>query len=218
MSGQDNIRIYDANAKQLAARYESTKTEEALPAFIHILDGYSGKSRNALDIGSGSGRDAFWMAEKGWNVDAVDGSKALLDEAQKIHDHEKIRFIHDLAPDFKATQQTGTKYDAILLSAFIFHFDKAVRKDILDFCRNALQPSGLIHITLRNGPLPSNGSIFNVTAAEMEDFATQSDLSVRLHGRMKDTSGLQDISWDHVSLWRGAPWDHAKETSFDPAH
>lgn len=218
MSKPDNIQIYDANARQLVARYESTTTEHALPPFVDILRDYKGGSRNALDIGSGSGRDAFWMAQNGWNVDAVDGSKALLDEARSIHEHDNIRFIHDLAPDFHATQTAEKKCDVILLAAFIFHFDADARNAILEFCLNALQPSGLIYVTLRRGPLPQNGSICDVPAQEIKDFAARNSMSVYDHGRMQDTSGLQDIAWDHVSLWRGTPWDHAKEHSFDPAH
>lgn len=218
MSKPDNIQIYDANAKQLVERYESTTTEQALPPFVDILRDYTGKSRNALDIGSGSGRDAFWMAQNGWNVDAVDGSKALLDEARSIHEHDNIRFIHDLAPDFQTTRNADKKYDVVLLSAFIFHFDKDDRNAILEFCLNTLRPSGFIYMTLRHGPLPPKGSIFDVQAQEIKNFASRNNLSFHDHGRMQDTSGLQDIAWYHLSMWRGAPWDHAREHSFDPAH
>lgn len=217
MSKSDNIQIYDTNARQLMARYESTTTEKALTPFTHIITAYTG-SKLALDIGSGSGRDAAWMAERGWQVDAVDGSAALLEEAQKLHSHTNICYRHDLAPDFDKTRDIGKRYNAILMSAFIFHFDKADRDMILQVCRDMLSPEGLLYITLRKGPVLEGRHIFDVPVQEIEYFALENTLSVHYHGRTQDSAGLGDIAWDHISVWHGAAWDHAKDYSCDLAH
>jgi SAM-dependent methyltransferase len=211
MTKPDNIRLYDDNAKQLAARYGRITTEEALPPFVHILNKYTGPSHTALDIGSGSGRDAFWVAGHGWHVDAVDGSKALLAEAAALHNHPNIYYMHDLAPAFNAVRARNTAYDVILMSAFIFHFDQADRQTILEFCRNILAPSGLIYLTLRRGPDLANRNIYDVPLTEIENFAAENGFSQRCHGRGKDSASPDNVSWDHISLWCGAAWKHAED-------
>ena len=211
MNKPDNIEIYDANARQLVARYESTTTEKALAPFTRILKQYDGTDRSALDIGSGSGRDAAWLAEHGWHVDAVDGSTALLEEAEKLHGHAVIHFMHDLAPDFSNVRALNKRYDVILMSAFIFHFDAADREVILAHCAGILSADGLIYITLRQGPVVPDRHIYAVAPDEIETFAQNHGLSSHYHGRVHDSAGLGNVMWDHISLWRGAAWDHAKE-------
>jgi SAM-dependent methyltransferase len=38
----------------------------------------------ALDLGSGEGRNAVWLAERGWQVTAVDFSPVALDKARRL--------------------------------------------------------------------------------------------------------------------------------------
>lgn len=211
MDKPDNIQIYDENAKQLAARYESTTTEKALAPFTCILKQYDGTDRMALDIGSGSGRDAAWLADHGWHVDAVDGSAALLDEAKNLHGRTGITFIHDRAPDFRTIRSRHKRYDAILMAAFLFHFDQEERNIILRHCADMLSPDGLIYMTLRQGPLMPDRHIYAVAPDEIGTFAQSHGLSSHYHGRVHDSAGLNNVMWDHLSLWRGAAWDHAKE-------
>lgn len=213
MSKPDNIQIYDENAKQLTARYTSITTEEALPPFVQIIKNYTGTGDTALDIGSGSGRDAAWLAEHGWRVDAIDGSTALLAEAAILNNHPHIHYRYDRAPSFEEIRSLGTQYDVILMSAFIFHFDQAERQAILQFCRTVLAPAGLIYITLRRGPDSANRQIYDVPLEDIEKFSAKNGLSFHYHGRSRDSASPKDVSWDHLSLWRRIAWDHAQDVS-----
>jgi malonyl-CoA O-methyltransferase len=52
---------------------------------------------NVLDLGSGTGRHALWLAAGGAAVTAVDFSQGMLEEARRKPGAEKIRFLcHDL--------------------------------------------------------------------------------------------------------------------------
>lgn len=208
MPETDNISIYDANAVALADQYDRVTTEQAVPLLAPLLsEGHTGR---ALDIGSGAGRDALWLAQHGWKVDAIDGSEKLLLEAQKRHPHENIEYYVDLAPEFSRSAARKTPYNLILMSAFLFHFEKEERKDILNNCVRMLSPNGLMHLTLRYGPLMSDRKIYLVDPVELEDFSKLNGLSYQYHGRLPDYTGRGALAWDHVSLWRGESWDHAR--------
>ena len=57
--------MYDANAETVSARYEETAAEE-----IHawLLDPLPAIPATVLHVGAGSGRDAAWLAAKGYDV------------------------------------------------------------------------------------------------------------------------------------------------------
>lgn len=66
----------------------------------------------ALDIGSGEGADAIWLARQGWNVTAVEPSKVALDrakEAAAVAD-AKVTWVHSGFLDMPGG--TGT-YDLV---------------------------------------------------------------------------------------------------------
>lgn len=61
----------------------------------------------ALDLGSGEGADAFWLAERGWHVTAVDISQTALDRAAVEAATRKLVDLidfqrHDLTQSFPA--------------------------------------------------------------------------------------------------------------------
>jgi len=48
-----------------------------------VLGDSAGANRRALDVGCGKGRDAIHLAEKGWDVTAVDFEERAIEEARK---------------------------------------------------------------------------------------------------------------------------------------
>ncbi|WP_169569939.1 class I SAM-dependent methyltransferase [Sneathiella limimaris] len=56
------------------------------------------KPGKAIDLASGEGRNALYLAELGWNIKAVDFSEVALEKAEKIasgrHLKDKIEFIN----------------------------------------------------------------------------------------------------------------------------
>ena len=66
---------YNVHAKELSAQYQAVSSE-----FLHrrwVADSLPATPGFACDIGAGSGRDANWLAEKGWDVIAVDPSRGM---------------------------------------------------------------------------------------------------------------------------------------------
>jgi len=106
----------------------------------------------ALEIGSGEGADALWLAEQGWKVTAVDISAAALAvgraraERMRLADH--IRWIRaDLA-----TWQPPAEYDLVTSAFFHAPFDFP-REAILRRAAAAVAPGGRL-LVVGHGPFP----------------------------------------------------------------
>ncbi|MCF3937054.1 class I SAM-dependent methyltransferase [Gordonia tangerina] len=82
-------------------RYSSADrlwTADVNPALIaEIADVAPG---TALDVGSGEGADARWLADRGWQVTAVDISQVAIDRARETDTREAITWLRaDLTVD-----------------------------------------------------------------------------------------------------------------------
>jgi len=75
------LSYYEKNASKLAKRYElanvTTLQQRLLESFL--------PHQHLLELGCGSGRDASFMYENGYNIIAIDGSKKMIEEAKKRH-------------------------------------------------------------------------------------------------------------------------------------
>ena len=108
----DPAAWYDARAAVLAESYEAIAPER-----LHgWLDGLLPAVRSlVLDVGSGSGRDAAWLAGLGHDVVAVESSPALRAEAGRRHPDLGVPWVVDQLPALPATLRLGLAFDVILL-------------------------------------------------------------------------------------------------------
>lgn len=202
----NNLNTYGTQAAGLATTYNALATPEILPDFAqHILALPDKASKRVLDIGCGSGRDAFWAAQQGVAVDAFDGAEGMLKEARTEHSHPLIHYMHDTAPQMNAVQALGRKYDVVLMSAFLFHFDQAERREFYKNLIPLLNPECSLYVTLRHGPVPAGRIMHTVPLQELEDFAQKNGGSSFYHGQKSDPLKREGVRWDHVSLRLGSP-------------
>ncbi|WP_436495165.1 class I SAM-dependent methyltransferase [Actinokineospora sp. HUAS TT18] len=100
-----------------------------------------------LDIGSGTGRDAGYLAAQGFQVHGIDSSTAMVDHA-RAH-HPNARFTVGDMRDFRLDQT----FDVItcLDSAFLYCHTNADLHAFLDRCREHANPGALLIAEMRNG-------------------------------------------------------------------
>ena len=67
------IDYYNANAQKYVERTRSVEFEEMQNRFLDKLK----EGSSILDFGCGSGRDAKYFRERGYEVTAIDGSEEL---------------------------------------------------------------------------------------------------------------------------------------------
>ena len=110
----DAIAWYDANAASTAARFEAHSAADLNNWLLNLLPP---SPAMVMDVGAGSGRDAAWLASRGYEVLAVEPSASMRAEATRLHPEENIRWLDDRLPDLTGPVRTGLSADAILLSA-----------------------------------------------------------------------------------------------------
>jgi 2-polyprenyl-3-methyl-5-hydroxy-6-metoxy-1,4-benzoquinol methylase len=98
---------------------------------------------SALDVGSGEGGDAIWLAEQGWQVTGVDISKVALARAAE-HARERGVTVEWLHTDLTEVAP-ATKFD--LVTAHFFHLQGPGQIELLHRrLASAVAPGGTLLI------------------------------------------------------------------------
>ncbi|WP_410615495.1 SAM-dependent methyltransferase [Amycolatopsis sp. lyj-109] len=96
------------------------------------------KPGHALDLGSGEGGDAIWLAKQGWTVDGVDISTTALARAEEAGAEAgvTVNWLHRNILEWRPEAQ----YD--LVSAQYMHLPPDLRRDVFTAAAAAIRPGG----------------------------------------------------------------------------
>lgn len=109
------LDFYDANATSVAATYEQVEFTEVLRSLIpHIPE-----TGRLLEIGAGSGRDAVFWLNQGYDVTAIDGSKSMVEEAFTRHPPLIGRLTRHVLP--AVLPFPDHSFDIVVSMAMIMH-------------------------------------------------------------------------------------------------
>jgi thioredoxin reductase/SAM-dependent methyltransferase len=130
----------------------------------------------ALDAGAGEGADALWLAERGWQVTALDLSQVALDRGAQAAEErglgDRVRWRQaDLAEE---PPEAGA-YD-LVTSAFL-HPPADVREKVLRGLADAVAPGGTLLVVNHD---PSDLALGIRTDARPEYFASAAELAALL--------------------------------------
>lgn len=193
-----NLTTYDSKAGEFSAQYDSVKTTDVLPGLAQALP-----RLRALDAFCGNGRDAEWLAQQGYVVDAMDGSHGMLREARAKHAHERVTYFHDMGPEFANTRQRGGQYDLIVMSAGWMHIAPERRAEALGNLLNVAKPGAMLLFSLRHGPAPADRPMFEVSVPELQQLAALNLVhaeEMQMPGAKADQLGRSNVWWQQVLL------------------
>ena len=185
---------YDRNRDALFERYDGLN-----PAKVHqqwVEENLAKEPGFACDIGAGSGRDANWLAGKGWEVLAVEPS-ALRELAQRKA-HPRVTWMDDTLPELRVLRSLGRRFDLILLSAVWMHVAPSTRERAFRILSELLNPSGLLVISLRHGSDENENrdrGFHAVSADELIGYAKDRALSLRRQYSQADLA-REHIRWE----------------------
>ncbi len=96
----------------------------------------------AIDLGSGEGRNAAWLAGRGWNVTAVDFSPVGLEKARTLASHKGVT-VDFVEADVLTYQPTGL-VDLVLIS--YLQVDQGSQRTVLEHARSWLASGGTLFV------------------------------------------------------------------------
>jgi len=163
-SNQSTISVYDLNSSNFFDEYESISFEKVHATWINEAMLSNGL---ALDIGSGSGRDAAYLVQRGYSVFAVEPSDKLRLLAQQKHSSKNVVWIKSSLPELKSVFKLEISFDLILLSAVWMHIAPVDRQTSLNNVFSLLNDNGCFVITLRHGNSPDERKMFEITSEEV---------------------------------------------------
>ncbi|MFF0126209.1 class I SAM-dependent methyltransferase [Streptomyces mirabilis] len=95
----------------------------------------------ALDLAAGEGRNAVWLAELGWEVDAVDFSAVALEKAGRLAAQRGAR-LHTVCADLTAWCPAEATYDLALIA--YLHLPWQQMEHVLRQAARAVRPAGTL--------------------------------------------------------------------------
>lgn len=190
-------RWYTNNAHEVCPRYDGLDPETLNAWFSPELPQHPAR---ILDVGSGSGRDAAWMAGLGHHVTAVEPNDLMRSSAIRTYANAYVEWQADALPALPVTCASGIRFDFILLSAVWMHLPRHLRPIAINTLSALLNPEGKIAITLRMGPTELDRGIHPVNLEELESLADSVGLEVSYSGDLSDELGRSVVSWTNVIL------------------
>lgn len=168
MEYNDTLGYYDDHADDF---YKSTVTVD----FTTLQESFLAKLKKGayvLDFGCGSGRDTKYFLEKGFHLDAIDGSKEL---CRLAGEYTKIEVKNMLFEELSEKN----KYDGIWACASILHLTVPEITKVMKKMAAALKENGIIYVSFKYGTFSGerNGRFF--TDMTEDTFA---DLLSRIDG------------------------------------
>ena len=107
-----------------------------------LLDGVGGLAPGrAIDLGAGDGRNAVWLASRGWDVTAVDFSQVAIGRGRALAAVAGAHVMWELA-DLLEWTPGGRSYDLVML--FFIHLPPDERRDVYTRAAAAVAPGGTL--------------------------------------------------------------------------
>ncbi|WP_329530971.1 methyltransferase domain-containing protein [Streptomyces sp. NBC_01450] len=111
-------------------------------------------SGRAVDIAAGEGRNAVWLAERGWDVDAVDFSAVALEKAEWLAVDRGVR-LHTVRADLMAWAPREATYDLALFA--YLHLPWPDMAQVLPRAASAVREGGTLLLVGHDAANPEHG-------------------------------------------------------------
>ena len=97
-----------------------------------------------LDVGCGSGRDTLALKNKGYKIDAIDYSEALVERATVLTGIQvKLQSFYEI--------DEHEVYDGVWACASLLHCDRNQLVEVVGKLVNALKPNGVLYMSFKYG-------------------------------------------------------------------
>lgn len=143
----------------------------------------------ALDLGCGSGGNAVWLAERGWQVTAVDFSAVAIEKA-KLRAADRRVEVEFVVSEITEYQPDG-QYD--LITSFYIQLWPRQRAQMLSAAVEALNPGGRMLFVSHDQSSPPSGW----SREDLESLTTPGQVVAELHGLRIERAEVVDEMGAH---------------------
>lgn len=160
------LDYYNKNADNFVANTISVDFKKTQDRFLDKLQG-----KRILDFGCGSGRDTKYFLEKGYEVDAVDGSEELCKAASKYTGIQVRQMLFQELIELN-------RYDGIWACSSILHLSKDELRIVFPKMLDSLCSNGIIYTSFKYGEFEGerNGRFFtDFTIETFSEFISDID-------------------------------------------
>lgn len=190
----DTLKYYEKNASVFSDSTVKVDLTEVQEKFMTLIP----KGGTVLDFGCGAGRDTKAFLERGYKVEAVDGSENLCKIASEFTGIEVKQML------FNELDKVN-KYDGIWACASILHLPKDELRTVLKKMIRAVEPGGYIYASFKYGEFEGdrNGRYFtDFTEATFQQFIQEfAEVSIKETWISVDVRpGRGDERWLNVIL------------------
>lgn len=182
--------------KKTIRAYDDTKTYEDGTRLLVPeveLNMFSAMLRSGaiiLDAGCAYGRDTEYLKAKGFKVQGIDLSPALLGRAKEL-----VPGIHFEVKDVRETGFSDEQFDGIWCNATLLHLkDVDIAVALAEF-RRILKPGGILAVSLKKGK--GNQQFVENFSSKSErffNFQTHETFLEQL-----ERAGLEEVSWHYLN-------------------
>ncbi|MBL7101052.1 MAG: class I SAM-dependent methyltransferase [Nanoarchaeota archaeon] len=158
------------------------------------------KKAKVLDAGCGSGRDAEYFKEYGFDVTAIDAAEKMVEEAKKNVKGVKFKKMDMMKTDFK-----DKTFEGVWAAASLLNNEKKNVPKILAELKRILNDEGVLYVSVKEGggeeirkvekynnePIP----FFYYTLPEMEELVKKAGFQIVHSGFSEDIEKRKGTKW-----------------------
>lgn len=151
MKTKETLNYYNQNADTYIKQTKNLRTDDLCDQFVYELPFHLGIPNHILDVGCGSGRDAFWISNRyAINVTAIDGSSEMIKINKKNYELSKVKWLNILFDEIKI-QGWEDKFTGIWACASLLHVPFKALPYLMTDLIKTLKFEGIIYASFKHG-------------------------------------------------------------------
>ena len=183
---------YTSHAQSLFDIYEGVKPEDLYPVHLPVIREKAGGS--ALDVGSGSGRDAAWLASLGYAVTAAEPNDEMRSRASALHG-DGIVWSSAALPALLGLPVPSGGFDLVFSNGVFMHVRPGERLSALASMRGVLARDGILCVNFRSViPEDEGRAMYPIHADEIGGHAATLGMSFS-SVPTRDVLGRKPMDW-----------------------
>lgn len=139
-STDQTLQYYNENAQSFIANTLPADLSAQYDLFLPLLP----KGASILDLGCGSGRDSLFFKNHGYQVTAIDGSRALCDYASTLLG-QPVQCL-----DFNDLNYCA-QFDGVWACASLLHLPLPCLTEVMNRIAAGLKPNGILYASFKYG-------------------------------------------------------------------